>query len=73
VGVGENDTAVSMNPSHHPTPWSKYILDKLIFILKGSDDGVMHLEESCFRTLSIVHVFFFKNNVSETDSASVFR
>jgi hypothetical protein len=29
-------------------------------ILKGFDDGVMHFEESCFRTLSIVQCFFFK-------------
>jgi hypothetical protein len=41
-------------------------------ILKGSDDGVMHFEKSCFRTLSIVQCFFF-NNVSENGSASVFR
>jgi hypothetical protein len=41
-------------------------------ILKGSDDVVMHFEESCFRTLSIVQCFFFKN-VSEVGSASVFR
>jgi hypothetical protein len=32
-------------------------------ILKGSDDGVMHFEESCFWTLSIVQCFSFKNNV----------
>jgi hypothetical protein len=42
-------------------------------ILKGSDDGVMHFEKSCFRTLSIVQCFFFNNNVSENGSASVFR
>jgi hypothetical protein len=29
-------------------------------VLKGSDDGVVHLEESCFWTLSIVQRFFFK-------------
>jgi hypothetical protein len=43
-----------------------------VSVLKGSDDGVMHVEESCFRTLSIVQCFFFKN-VSEAGSASVFR
>jgi hypothetical protein len=37
-------------------------------ILKGSEDGVMHFEESCFWTLSIIQCFFFKNDVSETDS-----
>jgi hypothetical protein len=42
-------------------------------ILKGSDDGVMHFEESCFRALSIVQCSFFKNNVLETGFASVFR
>jgi hypothetical protein len=26
--------------------------------LKGSDDGVMHFEESCFWTLSIIQCFF---------------
>jgi hypothetical protein len=41
--------------------------------LKGSDDGVMHFEESCIRILSIVQCFLFKKNVSETGSASVFR
>jgi hypothetical protein len=29
-------------------------------ILKGSDDCVMHFEESCFRTLSIVQCFSLK-------------
>jgi hypothetical protein len=29
-------------------------------MLKGSDDGVMHIEESCFRTLSIVQCFSLK-------------
>jgi hypothetical protein len=29
-------------------------------ILKGSDDAVMHFEESCFRTLSIVQCFPLK-------------
>jgi hypothetical protein len=29
-------------------------------VLKGSDDGVVHLEESCFWTLSIVQRFIFK-------------
>jgi hypothetical protein len=29
-------------------------------ILKGSDDGVMHFEECCFRTLSIVQCFPLK-------------
>jgi hypothetical protein len=28
------------------------------YILKGSDDGVMHFEESCFWTLTIVQCFF---------------
>jgi hypothetical protein len=28
-----------------------------VCILKGSDDGVMHFEESCFWTLSIVQCF----------------
>jgi len=28
-----------------------------VSVLKGSDDGVMHVEESCFRTLSIVQCF----------------
>jgi hypothetical protein len=43
------------------------------YILKGSDDGEMHFEESCFRTLSIVQCFYFKNDVSEAGPASVFR
>jgi hypothetical protein len=47
--------------------------DQFKSILNGSDDGVMHFEESCFWTLSIVQCFFFKNNVSEAGSASVFR
>jgi hypothetical protein len=29
-------------------------------ILRGSDDGVMHFEESCFRTSSIVQCFSLK-------------
>jgi hypothetical protein len=29
-------------------------------ILKGCDDGVMHFEESCFRTLFIVQYFSLK-------------
>jgi hypothetical protein len=33
---------------------------KNTFILKGSDDGVMHFEESCFRTSSIVQYFPLK-------------
>jgi hypothetical protein len=31
-----------------------------LFILKVSDDGLMHFEESCFRTLSIVQCFSLK-------------
>jgi hypothetical protein len=30
------------------------------YILKGSDDGVMHFEESCFWTLSTLQCFFLK-------------
>jgi hypothetical protein len=29
-------------------------------IMKGSDDGVMHFKESCYRTLSIVQCFSLK-------------
>jgi hypothetical protein len=53
--------------------FSETLLSAYESIMKGSDDGVMHFEESCFWTLSIVQCFFFKNNVSEADSASVFR
>jgi hypothetical protein len=42
-------------------------------ILKGPDDGVLHLKESRLWTLSIVQCFFQKNNIWETGSISVFR
>jgi hypothetical protein len=37
----------------------------IIAILKGSDDGVIHFEESCSRDFNHRPKFFFKNNVSE--------
>jgi hypothetical protein len=45
----ESSQAVPARPS------SKYILKRRCdLILKGSADGVLHLEESCFWTFSIV-------------------
>jgi hypothetical protein len=39
---------------------SSWINWTIIFILKGSDDGVMHFEESCFRTFPSSNVFLKK-------------
>jgi hypothetical protein len=39
-------------------------------ILKGSDEGVMHFEESSFRTLSIVQHWMMKNVLKQDSSKS---
>jgi hypothetical protein len=44
--------------SEHVSATTVYVMCiKNTFILKGSDDGVMHFEESCFTTSSIVQCF----------------
>jgi hypothetical protein len=40
-------------------------------ILKGSDDGVSHLKESGFWTLSIAQCFLKEHNVSEKGSVPI--
>jgi hypothetical protein len=61
------------NPKTCDTTSQQQTVLAVLDILKGSENGVMHFEESCFWTLSIVQSFFFKNNVSQAGSASVFR
>jgi hypothetical protein len=41
------------------------LVDKLI--LKGSDDGVLHMKESCLRTLSIFQCFLRNTTFRKLD------